>query len=35
LERVNSTWLGFASMDAIWLVLFVVPFLKTPKDAPA
>lgn len=30
-ERVNASWLGFASMDATWLALFVVAYLKTPK----
>lgn len=32
--RVPAVWLGFASMDATWLVLFVVAFLWTPKEPP-
>jgi hypothetical protein len=32
LERVAVTWVGFASMDATWLVLFVA-YLRTPKEA--
>lgn len=34
LGRVPAVWLGFASMDATWLVLFVVAFLWTPKEPP-
>ncbi len=30
-ERVTAVWLGFAAMDATWLVLFVIAFLRTPK----
>jgi hypothetical protein len=30
--RVPAVWLGFASMDATWLVLFVAAFLRTPRD---
>ena len=32
--RVPSVWLGFASMDATWLALFVVAFFWTPKEPP-
>jgi hypothetical protein len=32
-DRVTGVWLAFAAMDAIWLVLFVVAFLRTPKEA--
>lgn len=32
LERVNVTWVGSASMDATWLVLFVIAFMRTPKE---
>ncbi len=32
LERVNVTWVAFASMDATWLVLFVIAYLKTPRE---
>ncbi len=32
-ERVAAMWLGFAAMDAAWLVLFLVAFLLTPKDS--
>jgi hypothetical protein len=32
--RVAGIWVGFASMDATWLVLFVVAFLLTPKENP-
>lgn len=31
--RVTGVWLGFAAMDATWLLLFVVAFLRTPKAA--
>jgi hypothetical protein len=33
LERVTAIWIGFASMDALWLLLFVVAYLRTPKEA--
>jgi hypothetical protein len=33
-ERVSPRWLGFAAFDAIWLVLFVVAYLRTPKELP-
>ena len=29
--RVDGLWVGFASMDATWLVLFVAAYLRTPK----
>jgi hypothetical protein len=32
--RVAGVWLAFASMDATWLVLFVVAYLRTPKGPP-
>src|SRR4051812_12910906 len=32
LGRVSPIWLGFASMDTTWLVLFVAAYLWTPKD---
>ena len=32
LGRAPAVWLGFASMDAAWLVLFVIAFLMTPED---
>ena len=31
LERVSATWIGFASMDATWLVFFFIAYLRTPK----
>jgi hypothetical protein len=31
-DRVAGVWLGFASMDATWLVLFLVAYLRTPKE---
>src|SRR5262245_48743725 len=31
-ERVTVTWVGIASIDAMWLVLFVIAYLRTPKD---
>jgi hypothetical protein len=34
LQRVAGRWVGFASMDALWLVLFVVAYLGTPKEVP-
>jgi hypothetical protein len=33
LERVSVTWVGFASMDATWLVLFIIAYVRTPKEA--
>src|SRR5262249_23919092 len=30
-DRVAGVWLGFAAMDATWLVLFVDAYLRTPK----
>jgi hypothetical protein len=35
LGRVAATWVGFAAMDATWLVLFVVAYLRTPLDGEA
>jgi hypothetical protein len=32
LGRVPAVWVAFASLDATWLVLFGVAYLKTPKD---
>jgi hypothetical protein len=32
LGRVPGVLVGFASMDAMWLVLFIAAFVKTPKD---
>jgi hypothetical protein len=34
LGRVAGVWLVFASMDATWLVLFVVAFRRTPRGQP-
>jgi hypothetical protein len=33
LGRVTVTWVALASMDATWLVLFVLAYLRTPKEA--
>jgi len=33
LERVTVTWVGFTAMDATWLVLFIIAYLRTPKEA--
>ena len=33
LERVTVTWIGFAAMDATWLVLFIIAYLRTAKSA--
>src|SRR3954469_18871916 len=33
-DRVAAVWLGFAAMDATWLVLFAAAFLRTPKHPP-
>jgi hypothetical protein len=30
--RVSILWVGFASMDATWLVLFAVAYWLTPKE---
>lgn len=35
LERVNFTWVGLASMDAMWWVLFLIAYLRTPKQSSA
>src|SRR5262245_13396445 len=32
LERVNFTWVGLASLDAMWLVLFIIAYARTPRD---
>src|SRR5436190_1793040 len=32
-DRVQPMWLGFAAMDATWLVLFIVAYLRTPGKA--
>jgi hypothetical protein len=32
--RVAGVWVGFASMDATWLLLFAAAYLRTPKDIP-
>ena len=32
--RVARVWVGFAAMDATWLVLFVVAYLRTPREPP-
>ena len=32
LGRVPAMLLGFASMDATWLLLFIVAYLRTPKE---
>ena len=32
LHRVTIHWLGFAAMDGTWLVLFVIAYLRTPKE---
>jgi hypothetical protein len=32
-DRVAALWIGFAAMDATWLVLFVVAYLRTPREA--
>jgi hypothetical protein len=31
-DRVAPIWLGFASMDATWFVLFAIAFLRTPSE---
>ena len=33
LERVTVTWVGFAAMDATWLVLFIIAYVRTAKAA--
>jgi hypothetical protein len=33
-DRVAAAWIGFASMDTTWLVLFTVAYLRTPKEPP-
>jgi hypothetical protein len=35
LDRVSLTWVGFASIDFCWLVLFVLAYLRTPRVARA
>jgi hypothetical protein len=32
LKRVAVTWVGFAAMDATWLVLFIFAYLRTPQE---
>jgi hypothetical protein len=31
-DRVTGIWLAFAAMDATWLVLFAVAYLRMPKE---
>jgi hypothetical protein len=31
-NRVAAIWLGFAAMDATWLVMFVIAYWRTPKE---
>lgn len=31
MERVTVTWAYIASMDAMWLVLFIIAYVRTPK----
>jgi hypothetical protein len=31
-DRVAGVWLGFAAMDATWLVLFAAAYLRTPTE---
>jgi hypothetical protein len=33
-DRVSGMWVGFASMDATWLVLFFIAWLLTPTISP-
>jgi hypothetical protein len=33
-RRVAGVWVGFATMDAAWLVLFGIAYLWTPKQLP-
>jgi hypothetical protein len=33
-DRVASVWIGFASMDAAWLALFMAAYVWTPKELP-
>jgi hypothetical protein len=30
--RAAAVWIGFAAMDATWLLLFVVAYMRTPKE---
>jgi hypothetical protein len=32
--RVAGVWLGLATMDAIWFVLFAIAYLRAPKGPP-
>ena len=32
--RVAGVWVGFAAMDATWLVLFLMSYMRTPKEQP-
>lgn len=31
LDRVASRWIGFAALDATWLVLFILAYARTPR----
>jgi hypothetical protein len=35
LERISVTWVGFALFDAMWLLLFIVAYLRIPKEISA
>lgn len=30
-ERVTARWVGYSSMDAVWLAMFVASYLLTPR----
>lgn len=32
LDRVTFAWVGFASMDGTWFILFVIAYLRTPAE---
>ena len=33
-KRVEPRWLGSAAFDAAWVVLFLVAYVRTPKERP-
>jgi hypothetical protein len=33
MQRVSATMLGFAVFDAVWVLLFVVAFVRTSEQA--
>jgi hypothetical protein len=33
-QRVSAMWIGIASIDAVWLLLFIAAYSRTPRISP-